>query len=651
MSRSVHSVKLTPYRSAQLTNISYTLGDVIFDQDAMTLRVMDGSTYGGNILANQAWTQGYINTVFSQAVLTVGNTTNSTGIYGSGALRIAGGVSIKKDTYMDGSLTVNGSATVNTNLTVTGNLNATLTTSAQPNITSVGTLQGLTSSATVTITANTAATSLGTGSLITSGGASIAGNLYVGGNLVLSGSELVISTPTFQGTTTITGSTTPGAVVFTINNGAVTPVTKFQVDSSTGNTTIAGNLTVTGLITGQGSGVTVSTTAPSSPVLGSLWYNSNNGNIYVYYTDANGSRWVQPSANNQQAGYILPNASSSQLGGVIVPAVGTSGITNTNGTIGLATASTTQLGGVKVDGTTITITNGVITAPRYTLPTATTSVLGGVKIDGTTVTTNAQGQIQSILPQATTSQLGGVKIDGVTLQTNLAGQIAVSSAVVGTTSITPGSTVTALNGLAGIDGSGSITLFNSASTVNAFTQATTINIGNPNTSLVLSGSFNHSGTIHTIAPTVSGTMDNVVIGGITPVAATFTSITLGGETVTGFTDIFDFDDISYYVDGFTNNFPLTFNQSAVTLSSPFVITVAIDGAIQPAFDLGYDLVWLSGVLPASKGYTVDINGNLQFAECPSAGSQVQVRSAVSVSPSPHTKKVYPFKALDIMMGF
>jgi plastocyanin len=61
--------------------------------------------------------------------------------------------------------------------------------------------------------------------------------------------------------------------------------------------------------------------------------------------------------------YILPATTTSALGGVIVPAVGTSGITNTSGTIGLATASVSQLGGVKVDGSTITINGlGVIAA-------------------------------------------------------------------------------------------------------------------------------------------------------------------------------------------------------------------------------------------------------------------------------------------------
>ena len=61
----------------------------------------------------------------------------------------------------------------------------------------------------------------------------------------------------------------------------------------------------------------------------------------------------------------------------------------------LPTASTTVLGGVKVDGTSITINgSGVISAPYiYTLPTASTTVLGGVKVDGTTITINGSGVI------------------------------------------------------------------------------------------------------------------------------------------------------------------------------------------------------------------------------------------------------------------
>ena len=43
-------------------------------------------------------------------------------------------------------------------------------------------------------------------------------------------------------------------------------------------------------ITGK---VTTSATAPSAPSNGDEWFNTNDGNLYVYYTDVDGSQWVQ----------------------------------------------------------------------------------------------------------------------------------------------------------------------------------------------------------------------------------------------------------------------------------------------------------------------------------------------------------------------
>lgn len=56
----------------------------------------------------------------------------------------------------------------------------------------------------------------------------------------------------------------------------------------------------------------------------------------------------------------------------------------------LPVASSDVLGGVKVDGTTITISeDGIISGSNsYTLPTATNTVLGGVKVDGDTIKIN-----------------------------------------------------------------------------------------------------------------------------------------------------------------------------------------------------------------------------------------------------------------------
>lgn len=50
-----------------------------------------------------------------------------------------------------------------------------------------------------------------------------------------------------------------------------------------------------------------SPTAPASPADGDQWFNTNNGSLYIYYTDANGSQWVESRAPITADGYISPN--------------------------------------------------------------------------------------------------------------------------------------------------------------------------------------------------------------------------------------------------------------------------------------------------------------------------------------------------------
>jgi hypothetical protein len=126
---------------------------------------------------------------------------------------------------------------------------------------------------------------------------------------------------------------------------------------------------------------------------------------------------------------------------------------------------------------------------------------------------------------------------------------------------------------------------------------------------------------------------------------TFWKATSGGSV----TNVYDLDDVSYAIDGYSNTFYLTYNQSAVTIVNPFQIMVTVNGAIQPAFLYNYDTVWLSNTLTASKGYTIDATGRLKFADCPPTGAQIMIRTVVSgISQS---AKIYPFKPIDIMLGY
>ena len=84
--------------------------------------------------------------------------------------------------------------------------------------------------------------------------------------------------------------------------------------------------------------VSVGNTAPTSGQNGDLWWKSNEGNLKIYYTDVDGSQWVDASAGGGGGGsvsYTLPIATDIVLGGV---KVGT-GLTITAGGLLSATGS------------------------------------------------------------------------------------------------------------------------------------------------------------------------------------------------------------------------------------------------------------------------------------------------------------------------
>ncbi len=177
-----------------------------------------------------------------------------------------------------------------------------------------------------------------------------------------------------------------------------------------------------------------------------------------------------PVASTSLAGVVKVDGSTITISGGVISAA-------SGGSYTLPTASTSVLGGVKIDGTSVTIASGVLSAAvasvagrtgaitlthgditdwssatagfTYTLPTASTTTLGGVKVDGSTITI-ASGVISAAasgytLPTASTSVLGGVKIDGTT--------VTISSGVISAVQPSPSSTTPAADGTAAIGSS------------------------------------------------------------------------------------------------------------------------------------------------------------------------------------------------------
>jgi hypothetical protein len=93
------------------------------------------------------------------------------------------------------------------------------------------------------------------------------------------------------------------------------------------------------------------------------------------YTIVSASNVATPTtfylpATDGVSGQVLSTNGSGQLAFV----------SQSGGSYTLPTATTTVLGGVKVDGSSITISGSGVISSNYTLPTASSSVLGGIKV-------------------------------------------------------------------------------------------------------------------------------------------------------------------------------------------------------------------------------------------------------------------------------
>lgn len=86
------------------------------------------------------------------------------------------------------------------------------------------------------------------------------------------------------------------------------PAWTMPVASVTKQNASAGRLLVRAIPGGSGaggSGVVISDTKPAGGTKGDMWYDSNDGTLYVYYEDANSSQWVQIQANSALDSSVL----------------------------------------------------------------------------------------------------------------------------------------------------------------------------------------------------------------------------------------------------------------------------------------------------------------------------------------------------------
>jgi hypothetical protein len=264
-----------------------------------------------------------------------------------------------------------------------------------------------------------------------------------GSTITLNGSnQLVANYTTYSlptASTTILGGVKIDGSTITINGSGVISSSGGSVYTlPTATTSVLGGVKVDGsTITISGSGVISSSSAYSLPIAST----SVLGGVKI-----DGSTITLNGSNQLVANYTtytLPATTTSALGGVIIPVVGTSGITNTSGTIGLATASTSQLGGVKVDGSTITINgSGVIAASgagavvykgTWNASTNTPTLANGVGTAGWQYAVSVGGTINFGAGAITFTVGDFVLYSGTVWQQVAAGGIAAAGTLTGTT--------------------------------------------------------------------------------------------------------------------------------------------------------------------------------------------------------------------------
>ena len=109
---------------------------------------------------------------------------------------------------------------------------------------------------------------------------------------------------------------------------------------------------------GGGSNVSVLAVAPSNPEQGDLWYCTDDGRLYIYYQDVNTSQWVDASPDNLAEGFwerdngiLKPIVSGDDLD------LGT-GDLNANNIVAASNVQTTSLNGGPLAGLRNQIING-----------------------------------------------------------------------------------------------------------------------------------------------------------------------------------------------------------------------------------------------------------------------------------------------------
>lgn len=379
---------------------------------------------------------------------------------------------------------------------------------------------------TTQIDSTTQSTSSTTGALTVAGGVGIAGNLYVGGNLAITGTDLNIGSVQFNNGLTLSGSTTAATEFFRITDGAATPVTKFLVDTATGNTTIAGTLSA-------GASTLSSATISNNATVG--------GNLGV-------------TGNTTLTGTLSAGASTLASASV----TGNATVGGTLGVTGATTLSTLSATTGAFSGNLSTDGDFAVNTNKFTVAAASgnTSVAGTLAVTGATTLSNTLGVSGATTLSSTLGVTGAATFSSTA---DVAGNFSVATnkftvaatsgntAIAGTLNVTGSSTLAALSATSGtfsttLGVTGAATFSSTVSSLGDFSVATNkFTVASSTGNTQIAGTLGLTGdlAINVNKFTVAATSGNTAIAGTLSVAGATTlsaNLAMSGNTITGLAD-------------------------------------------------------------------------------------------------------------------
>ena len=261
----------------------------------------------------------------------------------------------------EGDLTVGGNISIGGTATFTGSISVggTATYEDVRNVDSIGIV---TARAGVIVTGN-----LDTDTLNVSGVSTFTGNIDANGDLDVDGHTNLDNVSISGVATAASGQLISGVGIDTSGTVVGYAATIIHFRGPGVSTAYYSATTGVGTVYFQGGGgsasVSISESAPSSPSAGDMWWDSDVGNLQIYYTDSNSSQWVTANNSGPQGPQGAQGATGAQGHQGVQGAQGHQGHQGVQGAVGAQGAQGHQGVQGSVGIASLTISTGAPSSP------------------------------------------------------------------------------------------------------------------------------------------------------------------------------------------------------------------------------------------------------------------------------------------------